>query len=291
MSNDKNPLAGYFNEQAASANPAMAYIPVVIEKTAKGQISQDLFSRLLRDRIILLDGPINDGIAATVKAQMQYLESDNPDKDIHLYINSPGGVVTSGLAIFDTMKSLKCDVATYGIGQNCSMGSFLLAAGTKGKRYALPSTRIMTHQPMGGMQGQETDIDIHAKEIRRMRDQLETYFMYFMDMDINAVPRETEYGQGLFERDTFFNALAAQKLGHIDHIIEPKNEKEKEFFKLEMQIMEREIADNPKIRRLIEIREDYLGAQKAPPAAANSNHQAASATGKNGGRKRGQRTP
>lgn len=133
MSNNKSPLTDYFNTQTEHTNPASAYIPMVVEKTTRGAVSQDLFSRLLQERIILLDGPINDGIAASVKAQMQYLESADPNKDIHLYINSPGGIVTSGLAIFDTMKSLKCDVATYGIGQNCSMGSFLLAAGTKGK--------------------------------------------------------------------------------------------------------------------------------------------------------------
>lgn len=271
MSNSKNPLANYFNTQAEHTAPAGAYIPMVVEKTTRGAVSQDLFSRLLQERIILLDGPINDGIAASVKAQMQYLESADPNKDIHLYINSPGGVVTSGLAIFDTMKSLKCDVATYGIGQNCSMGSFLLAAGTKGKRYALPSTRIMTHQPSGGMQGQETDINIHASEIRRMRDQLETYYMYFMDMDTDSIPRETEFGQGLFERDTFFNSLAGQKLGHIDHIIEPQNPKEKEFFKLEMKIMEQEIASNPKIQHLIQIREDHLKNKPQHNVPANSN--------------------
>lgn len=271
MNNRNGHLAAYFNEQEANANPTSAYIPMVVEETKNGRVSQDLFSRLLKDRVILLDGPVNDALAATVKAQMQFLESENPDKDIHLYINSPGGVVTAGLAIFDTMKSLKCDVATYGIGQSCSMGSFLLAGGTKGKRYATPNARIMSHQPSGGAQGQQTDIELHADEIKRMRTQLETFYMYFMDMDTDTNPRDTEYGKGLFERDTFYNALAGQKLGHIDHIVKPKSEKEKEFFKLEMKIMEREIENNPHISRMIQIREEYLESKKAAPAATNDN--------------------
>ena len=144
----------------------------------------------------------------------------------------------------------------------------------KGKRYALPNTRVMSHQPSGGYQGQQTDIEIHSDEIKRMRTQLETYYMYFMDMDTDVNPRETEYGQGLFERDTFYNALAARKLGHIDHIIEPKNEKEKEFFKLEMKLMEREIENNPHIKKMIKIREDYLASKQAKPAISNDNKAA-----------------
>lgn len=260
MSND---LSAYFAEQAANKNPiASAYIPSVIEDTPNGRISRDLFSHLLKDRIIVIDGPIDDAVAATVKAQMLVLEQENADKDIHLYINSPGGVVTAGLSMFDTMKTIKCDVATYGIGQNCSMGSFLLAAGTKGKRFVLPSTRVMTHQPSGGAQGQQTDINIHAKEINRMREQLETYYMHFMDMDTSVSPSELPYAQGLFERDTFFNALAAVKLGHADEILKPANENEKALYELQIKIMEREIAADEKISGLIKMREDYLASKK-----------------------------
>jgi ATP-dependent Clp protease protease subunit len=262
-----NDLREYFNNKSEINGPKAAYVPMVIEDTPNGRVSQDIFSRLLKERIILLDGPVDDSVAAVVKAQMQFLENDDSSKDIHFYINSPGGVVTAGLAIFDVMKNSKCDVATYGIGQNCSMGSFLLAAGTKGKRYVLPSTRVMTHQPSGGAQGQQTDINIQANEINRMRNELETYYMHFMGMDTETPPRETEYGQGLFERDTFFNALAAVKLGHVDKVIEPKNKNEQDFFKLQMRLMEQEIESDPKISALIKIREDYLASKKP----ANNN--------------------
>jgi ATP-dependent Clp protease protease subunit len=260
-----NELKKLFNLEGS---PKGAYVPMVVEDTPQGRVSQDVFSRLLKERIIVLDGPVDDSVAAVVKAQLLFLENQDPDKDIHFYINSPGGVVTAGLAMFDLMKNSKCDIATYGIGQNCSMGSFLLAAGTKGKRYVMPSTRVMTHQPSGGAQGQETDIKIHANEIERMRNELETYYMHFMDMDTSVPPRETEYGLGLFERDTFFNALAAVKLGHADHVVEPQNKKEKDFYKLQMRLMEQEIENDPKIKNLIKIREDHLASKK--PASKNS---------------------
>ena len=275
MINQNSELAAYFAEQAANRNDIMgALIPNVIEDSKNGRVSQDVISRLLKDRIVLLDGPVDDASAASIKAQMLFLDTNNPNnKDIKFYINSPGGVVTAGLSIFDTMQNIKCDVATFGIGQNCSMGSFLLAAGTKGKRYAMPNTRIMTHQPSGGAQGQQTDINIRAEEITRMRNQLERYYMYFMGMNTDKPPMETEYGRGLFERDTFFNALAGVKLGHVDKIYQPKNptEQQKDFFDLQMKIMQEEIDSNPHISRMIAIREEYL-ASKAPKPA---NDQAA----------------
>ncbi|MCL4245905.1 MAG: ATP-dependent Clp protease proteolytic subunit, partial [Candidatus Dadabacteria bacterium] len=149
-----------------------SYVPIVIEQTSRGERAYDIFSRLLRDRIVFLGSPINDAVADTVIAQLLFLESENPDKDIYLYVNSPGGVVTSGLAIYDTMQYVKPDVATMCIGQAASMAAVLLAAGAKGKRYALPHARVMLHQVLGGFEGQATDVEIHAKEILRMREEL-----------------------------------------------------------------------------------------------------------------------
>ena len=153
-------------------NEMMDLVPVVVEQTGRGERSYDIFSRLLKERIIFLNGEVNDTSASLIVAQLLFLESENPDKDIFMYINSPGGVITSGMAIYDTMQYIKPDVATLCIGQACSMGSFLLAGGAKGKRYALPNARIMIHQPLGGFQGQATDIEIHAKEILNIRHRM-----------------------------------------------------------------------------------------------------------------------
>ena len=150
----------------------MSYIPYVVEQTGRGERSYDIYSRLLKDRIIMLSGEVNDQVASTVVAQLLFLEAQDPDKDIYFYINSPGGVITSGLSMFDTMNYIKPDIVTICIGQAASMGAFLLASGTKGKRYALPHARIMIHQPSGGAQGQSTDIQIQAKEIQRLKDTL-----------------------------------------------------------------------------------------------------------------------
>ena len=188
------------------------YVPMVIEKTSYGERAYDIYSRLLKDRIIFLGGPINDEVANSVVAQMLFLESEDPDKDIHLYINSPGGVVTAGLAIYDTMQYIKPDVSTICIGQAASMGSLLLTAGTKGKRFALPLARIMIHQPLGGAQGQSTDIQIQAREILRLRE---------VGNDIlckhTGQPREKVLADT--ERDNFMTANDAKEYGLIDDVI------------------------------------------------------------------------
>ena len=188
------------------------YVPMVIEKTGFGERAYDIYSRLLKDRIVFLGGPINDDVANSVVAQLLFLESEDPDKDIHLYINSPGGVVTAGLAIYDTMQYIKPDVSTICIGQAASMGSLLLTAGAKGKRFALPLARIMIHQPLGGASGQSTDIQIQAKEILRLRE---------VGNDIRCKhtgqPREKVMADT--ERDNFMTAEDAKNYGLIDDVI------------------------------------------------------------------------
>jgi ATP-dependent Clp protease protease subunit len=195
--------------------PSNVLIPTVIEQTHRGERGWDIFSRLLKDRIIFLGTPIDDTIANTVIAQLLYLESDDPEKDIMIYVNSPGGHVTAGLAIFDTMQYVRCDVATICMGQAASMGAFLLAAGTKGKRYALPHARIMIHQPLGGFQGQATDIDIHAKEILRMRDTMNELWTQFTGHDQSKIKNDTE-------RDYFMSAIEAKEYRMIDEVIAHK---------------------------------------------------------------------
>jgi ATP-dependent Clp protease protease subunit len=190
----------------------MSYVPVVIEQTNKGERSYDIYSRLLKDRIIMLSGEVNDAVAATIVAQLLFLEADDPSKDIFLYINSPGGVVTAGMSMFDTMNYIKPDVCTICIGQAASMGAFLLAAGAKGKRYSLPNSRIMIHQPSGGAQGQSTDIQIQAQEIQRLKDSLNQHLADFTGQDVNKVEQDTE-------RDNFMSALEAQKYGLVDKVI------------------------------------------------------------------------
>lgn len=197
----------------------MNYVPMVVEQSGRGERAYDIYSRLLKDRIIFLGGPIDDNVANVVIAQLLFLESEDPDKDIHLYINSPGGVVTAGLAIYDTMQYIKPDVSTICIGQAASMGSVLLAAGAKGKRYALPYSRIMIHQPLGGAQGQSTDIQIQAREILRIRETLNEILSRHTGQSVKKLTEDTE-------RDNFMSALEAKKYGLIDEvIIRPQEEK------------------------------------------------------------------
>ena len=197
----------------------MNYVPMVVEQSGRGERAYDIYSRLLKDRIIFLGGPIDDNVANVVIAQVLFLESEDPDKDIHLYINSPGGVVTAGLAIYDTMQYIKPDVSTICIGQAASMGSVLLAAGAKGKRYALPYSRIMIHQPLGGAQGQSTDIQIQAREILRIRETLNEILSRHTGQSVKKLTEDTE-------RDNFMSALEAKKYGLIDEvIIRPQEEK------------------------------------------------------------------
>ena len=187
-------------------------VPNVIERTGNGERSYDLFSRLLKDRIIFIDGEINDATADLAVAQMLFLESENPDKDISIYINSPGGSVTAGLAIYDTMKYVKCDIQTICMGQAASMAAILLAGGTKGKRYALPSSRVMIHQPRGGIGGQESDVAIMAKEIIRLKKLSIEYLAKDTEKSIERISED-------IERDFFMPALEAKEYGIIDHVM------------------------------------------------------------------------
>ncbi len=192
-------------------------VPIVIEQTSKGERSYDIFSRLLKERIIFLTGPINDSVASVVSAQLLFLESDNPKKDINFYINSPGGYVTSGLAMYDTMQFVKCDVSTIVIGQACSAGSLLSQAGSKGKRFALPHAKIMIHQPSGGYSGQATDIDIHAQEILKTKQRLNEIYVKHTGQPIDVIQKN-------MERDKFFTSTEALEFGLIDKIIEQRPE-------------------------------------------------------------------
>jgi len=188
-------------------------IPFVIEQTSRGERSYDIYSRLLKDRIIFLGTAVDDSVANTIIAQLLFLEADDPDKDIYIYINSPGGVVTAGLAIFDTMQYIKPPVSTICIGQAASMGALLLAAGAKGRRYSLPHSRIMIHQPMGGFRGQATEIEIHAKEILKMRETLNEILSSATGKDIEKISVDTE-------RDYFMSSEEAKEYGLIDEVIE-----------------------------------------------------------------------
>ena len=193
----------------------MALVPMVVEQTSRGERSYDIFSRLLNDRIIFLADEVNDTTASLVVAQLLFLEAQDPDKDIHLYINSPGGSVTAGMAIYDTMNFIKCDVSTICIGMAASMGAFLLSSGAKGKRLALPNSEIMIHQPLGGMQGQATDITIHADHILRTRDTLNRILAANTGRPIEEIARDTE-------RDNFMSAQAAMEYGLIDRVIDKR---------------------------------------------------------------------
>ncbi len=190
----------------------MSYIPYVVEQTGRGERSYDIYSRLLKDRIIMLSGEINDQVASTVVAQLLFLEAEDPDKDIFLYINSPGGVITSGMSIYDTMNYIRPDICTICIGQAASMGSFLLSSGTKGKRFSLPNSRIMIHQPLGGAQGQATDIQIQAAEIQRMKDSLNSILAEQTGQDISTLEKDTD-------RDNFMSSQEALEYGLIDKVI------------------------------------------------------------------------
>lgn len=196
----------------ASVSETAALVPMVIEQTARGERSFDIYSRLLKERVIFLVGQVEDHMANLVVAQLLFLEAENPDKDIHLYINSPGGSVTAGMSIYDTMQFIKPDVSTMCIGQACSMGAFLLAAGAKGKRYCLPNARTMIHQPSGGAQGQASDIHIHAQEIIKTRQRLNEIMAYHTGRDVDQVALDTE-------RDKFLSADESREYGLIDEVL------------------------------------------------------------------------
>ncbi len=198
----------------------MNLIPIVIEKTPQGERAYDIYSRLLKDRIVMLNGEINDDVANVIVSQLLFLESEDPDKDIFLYINSPGGIVTAGLAIYDTMQYIKCDVNTICIGSAASMGALILASGAKGKRFSLPHSRIMIHQPIGGITGQATEIEIHAKEILRLKKILNEILAKHTGKRIKTIEKDTE-------RDYFMDAEEALKYGIIDKIIYSREEEEK----------------------------------------------------------------
>lgn len=188
------------------------YVPTVIEKSGRGERAYDIYSRLLKDRIILLSGQIDDGVASSIVAQLLFLEAEDPEKDIYLYINSPGGVVTSGLSIYDTMNYVKPDISTICIGQAASMGAFLLSCGTRGKRYSLPNSRIMIHQPMGGAQGQATEIEIQAKEILRLKASLNEILAANTHQPLEKIAKDTD-------RDFYLSAHEAQEYGLIDNVL------------------------------------------------------------------------
>ncbi len=196
-------------------SPLSSLVPIVIEQTARGERSFDIYSRLLKERIIFVNGEVHDGMSSLICAQLLHLESENPNKDIFMYINSPGGVVTSGLAIYDTMQYIRPDVATVCMGQACSMGSLLLAAGAAGKRYSLPNSRIMIHQPSGGARGQATDIEIHAKEILDLRKRLNQIYVDHTGQKLKAV-------ETAMERDNFMDPQAALKFGLIDEVVDKR---------------------------------------------------------------------
>ncbi len=191
---------------------ALNLVPIVVEQTARGERSYDIYSRLLKDRVVFVVGPIDDYMANVVVAQLLFLESENPDKDVHLYVNSPGGIVTAGLSIYDTMQFIKPDVSTICLGQAASMGSLLLAGGAKGKRYCLPHSRIMIHQPSGGFQGQATDIDIHAREILKIRERLNEIMAKHTGQPVERIERD-------MERDNFMDAKAALEYGLVDNVL------------------------------------------------------------------------
>ncbi len=195
---------------------ALNLVPMVVEQTSRGERSYDIYSRLLKERIVFLVGAVDDNVANVIVAQLLFLESENPDKDIHFYINSPGGAVTAGMAIYDTMQFIKPQVSTMCLGQAASMGSLLLAGGEKGKRYCLPHSRVMIHQPLGGFQGQATDIDIHAKEILYIRERLNQVLAHHTGQTIETIQKDTD-------RDNFMSAEAAKEYGLIDSVLNERS--------------------------------------------------------------------
>ncbi|WP_104761393.1 ATP-dependent Clp endopeptidase proteolytic subunit ClpP [Helicobacter cetorum] len=196
----------------------MSYVPFVIEKTGRGERSYDIYSRLLKDRIVVLSGEINDEVASSIVAQLLFLEAEDPEKDISLYINSPGGVITSGFSIYDTMNFIRPDVCTISMGQASSMGAFLLSSGAKGKRFSLPHARIMIHQPLGGAQGQATDIEITTKEILRLKGLLNSILAENTNQNLEKIQKDTE-------RDFYMSPLEAQEYGLIDQVLQKKLKK------------------------------------------------------------------
>ena len=196
---------------------ALNLVPMVVEQTSRGERAYDIYSRLLKERVIFLVGPIDDHVANVIVAQMLFLEAENPEKDISLYINSPGGVVTAGMAIYDTMQYIRPDVSTICVGQAASMGALLLASGAKGKRYALPNSRVMIHQPLGGFQGQASDIEIHAREILALKQKLNEVLSKHTGQPLETIARETE-------RDNFKSAEAAHEYGLVDQVLERRPE-------------------------------------------------------------------
>ncbi|CAE6923006.1 MULTISPECIES: ATP-dependent Clp endopeptidase proteolytic subunit ClpP [Pseudomonas] len=205
-----------FMQQMPDIQAAGGLVPMVVEQSARGERAYDIYSRLLKERVIFLIGPVEDYMANLVAAQLLFLEAENPDKDIHLYINSPGGSVTAGMSIYDTMQFIKPDVSTTCIGQACSMGAFLLAGGAPGKRHCLPNSRMMIHQPLGGFQGQASDIDIHAREILQIRHRLNTLLAHHTGQSLETIERDTE-------RDNFMSAERAAEYGLIDSVMAKRN--------------------------------------------------------------------
>lgn len=205
-----------FSREPMTTSPAgLGLIPMVIETTGRGERAYDIYSRMLKERVVFMVGPVDDHTANLVVAQLLFLESENPDKDIHLYINSPGGVVNAGLAIYDTVQFVKPDVSTVCVGQAASMGALILAGGAKGKRYSLPHARMMIHQPLGGFQGQATDIDIHAKEILRVRERLNKLLVKHTGQSMKKIQQDTD-------RDYFMEAEEAVEFGLVDEVIEKR---------------------------------------------------------------------
>lgn len=206
----------YKNYNDMTDSPSNALVPIVVEQTAKGERSYDIYSRLLKERVIFLTGQVEDHMANLVVAQLLFLESENPDKDIYIYINSPGGSVTAGMSIYDTMQFIKPDVSTVCMGQACSMGAFLLAGGAKGKRFCLPNARVMIHQPLGGFQGQASDIQIHAQEILKIKNTLNERLAFHTGQDIATIERDTD-------RDNFMSAEQAVAYGLVDGVLSQRS--------------------------------------------------------------------
>jgi ATP-dependent Clp protease protease subunit len=196
---------------------ALNLVPMVVEQTARGERAYDIYSRLLKERVVFIVGPVEDHMANLVVAQLLYLESENPDKDIHLYINSPGGVVTAGMSIYDTMQFIKPDVSSICVGQAASMGALLLTGGAKGKRFCLPHSRMMIHQPLGGFQGQASDIDIHAKEVLKLRDQLNAILAHHTGQSVEKIAQDTD-------RDNFLGPDEAIQFGLVDKVLHHRGE-------------------------------------------------------------------
>ncbi|MDP5127139.1 MAG: ATP-dependent Clp endopeptidase proteolytic subunit ClpP [Burkholderiaceae bacterium] len=204
------------HDSGALGTQALGLVPMVVEQSGRGERAYDIYSRLLKERVVFLVGPVNDGSANLIVAQLLFLESENPDKDISLYINSPGGSVSAGLAIFDTMQFVKPAVSTLCIGMAASMGAFLLAAGEKGKRFALPNSRVMIHQPLGGVQGQASDIEIHAREILKLRDTLNSILSERTGQPLDTIARDTD-------RDNFMSSEDALKYGIVDRVLSSRD--------------------------------------------------------------------